>query len=56
MELCTTGGDTKMHHSTATIEELTFQDFCLLAAERGLTLTELLDELAPERASLELLE
>lgn len=49
-------GDTKMEHSTTTIEEMTFLDFCFLAVSRGLTPTELLDELAPERASLELLE
>lgn len=45
-----------MEHRTTTIDELTFQDFCCLAVERGLTLTELLAELAPEPAPLELLE
>lgn len=45
-----------MKHGSDKIEDMTFRDFCLVAVSRGLTLTELLAELSPERASLELLE
>ena len=44
------------HDQPIDIQEMTFHDFCESALSSGLTLTELLAELVPERASLELLE
>lgn len=39
-----------------TVKTMTFDEFCEAAFQRGTTPFELLAELSPERASLELLE